>query len=120
LNYSEGDAIKAHVNNRYTLVVLAAKRALQLKEGAPALIETTSANFLTIALQEIAAGKVTCVEAVDVEGDEIVGQPDTALTASVKSTHLSVPEDEQDDLSSGQGQDLSVEPSPSSSDEDDQ
>ncbi|MGC8862671.1 MAG: DNA-directed RNA polymerase subunit omega [Armatimonadota bacterium] len=47
--------------NKYALVTLAAKRAKQLKSGAPPLIETDSVNPLTIALEEIAAGKITCV-----------------------------------------------------------
>ncbi|MDH7569422.1 MAG: DNA-directed RNA polymerase subunit omega [Armatimonadota bacterium] len=44
--------------NTYELVVLAAKRARQLKEGALPLIEPPSDNPLTIALAEIAAGKI--------------------------------------------------------------
>lgn len=46
--------------SKYSLVVLAAKRAKQIKSGAPPLINTTSRNPLTIALEEIAAGKVLC------------------------------------------------------------
>lgn len=46
--------------SKYSLVVLAAKRAKQLKSGAPPLIETTSRNPLTIALEEIAAGVILC------------------------------------------------------------
>lgn len=46
--------------SKYSLVVLAAKRAKQLKSGAPPMIETTSRNALTIALEEIAAGKIYC------------------------------------------------------------
>ena len=46
--------------SKYSLVVLAAKRAKQLKSGAPPLINTSSRNPLTIALEEIAAGKVLC------------------------------------------------------------
>lgn len=46
--------------SKYSLVVLAAKRAKQIKSGAPPLISTTSRNPLTIALEEIAAGKVQC------------------------------------------------------------
>jgi DNA-directed RNA polymerase subunit omega len=53
------DRLADKVESRYTLVVLAAKRAKQLREGAPKLIETSSTNPLTIALQEIAAGKIT-------------------------------------------------------------
>ncbi|MGI6296850.1 MAG: DNA-directed RNA polymerase subunit omega [Armatimonadota bacterium] len=46
--------------SKYSLVVLAAKRAKQIKSGAPPLIPTTSKNPLTIALEEIAAGVVLC------------------------------------------------------------
>ncbi|MDR3709408.1 MAG: DNA-directed RNA polymerase subunit omega [Capsulimonadaceae bacterium] len=68
--YPEGDAIRKRVNNRYSLVVLAAKRAKQLKEGAPALIDTASTNPLTIALEEIAVGKVTYTDPVEPEVDD--------------------------------------------------
>jgi len=70
LIYPEGDAIKERITNRYSLVVLAAKRARQLKEGAPALIETTSANALTVALEEIAAGKIDFIEGVEIRRDD--------------------------------------------------
>ncbi len=44
----------------YKLVNLAAKRALQLNEGAPKLIEDEdSKKYSTIALKEILEGKVT-------------------------------------------------------------
>lgn len=56
--YPYADRLEDQVKSRYTLVVLAAKRAKQLRDGAPKLIETTSTNPLTIALEEIAAGKV--------------------------------------------------------------
>lgn len=46
--------------SKYSLVVLAARRAKQIKSGAPPLIKTSSRNPLTIALEEIAAGKVHC------------------------------------------------------------
>ena len=68
--YPEGDAIKERITNRYSLVVLAAKRARQLKEGAPHLIETNSANCLTIALEEIAAGKIDFIEGVEIRQDD--------------------------------------------------
>ncbi|MBV9849606.1 MAG: DNA-directed RNA polymerase subunit omega [Armatimonadetes bacterium] len=57
--YPSADTIEDRVGSRYSLVVLAAKRAKQIKEGAPVLIETPSTNPLTIALEEIAAGKVS-------------------------------------------------------------
>lgn len=49
--------------SKYSLVVIAAKRAKQIKEGAPILIDTDSTNTLTIAMEEIAAGKVTISQA---------------------------------------------------------
>lgn len=42
----------------YKLVILASKRALELNEGAPRLIETDSKKITTIALEEILQGKV--------------------------------------------------------------
>ncbi len=61
--YPSADTIEDRVKSRYSLVVLSAKRAKQIKEGAPILIDTDSTNPLTIALEEIAAGKVTAIEA---------------------------------------------------------
>jgi DNA-directed RNA polymerase subunit omega len=45
-------------SNRYLLVVLAAKRALQLNRGATAQVETRHRKPTSIALEEIAQGKV--------------------------------------------------------------
>lgn len=47
------------VESRFTYVVLAAKRAKQILEGAPPFISTSSPNPLTTALQEVAQKKVT-------------------------------------------------------------
>ncbi len=80
--YPSADTIEDKVKSRYSLVVLSAKRAKQIKEGAPVLIETTSTNPLTIALEEIAAGKVTATET---EG-EIVPQASPNAGAGVLTT----------------------------------
>ena len=45
-------------NSRYKLVLAAAQRAEEIAEGAQPLISTSSAKPSTIALKEIAAGKV--------------------------------------------------------------
>jgi len=46
-------------SSRYALVMAAAKRARQLQEGAPALLEkVNSSKYVCIALEEISAGKV--------------------------------------------------------------
>lgn len=44
--------------SKYALVIVAAKRARQLKEGARRLIDTKSVNPLTIAMEELAAGAI--------------------------------------------------------------
>jgi len=46
------------VGSRFTVVVAAAKRAKQIKDGAPPLINLPTRNALTIALHEIAAGLI--------------------------------------------------------------
>ena len=91
--YPEGDAIRERVHNRYSLVVLAAKRAKQIKEGAPLLIETSSTNPLTIALEEIAVGKVTFTEAVEPSIDDeaaMRSEPKATPALSVEHNFLSV------------------------------
>ena len=52
------EALLARVENKYALVIVAAKRARQLKEGALPMVDIDSANPVTIALEEIAAGKI--------------------------------------------------------------
>jgi len=90
LIYPSADTIEDRVKSRYSLVVLSAKRAKQIKEGAPILIDTDSTNPLTIALEEIAAGKVTAIE---VDGD-LVPQPAAAarIDAAEAGRENSLPE----------------------------
>ncbi|MFZ5435557.1 MAG: DNA-directed RNA polymerase subunit omega [Bacillota bacterium] len=47
------------VNEKYSLVVLAAKRARQVMEGDPKLVESKSNKPVTIAMMEVAQGKVS-------------------------------------------------------------
>ncbi len=46
------------IPNKYALVIVAAKRARQIKEGMLPLVDIDSANPVTIALEEIATGKI--------------------------------------------------------------
>lgn len=46
-------------DSRYTLVMLTAKRSRQLVDGAKPLIETTSVKPVSIAIEEVIAGKIT-------------------------------------------------------------
>ena len=64
------DQLLENVNERYALVIVAAKRARQInnyyhtlgegvfEEFPPPMVETPSKNYLTIALEEVAQGKV--------------------------------------------------------------
>jgi DNA-directed RNA polymerase subunit omega len=45
-------------NSIYKLVILASKRALELNEGSPKLVETESKKIATVALEEIREGKI--------------------------------------------------------------
>jgi DNA-directed RNA polymerase subunit omega len=65
------DQLLNNVDSNYASVLVAAKRARQINayyhhlgEGAfdefpPPMVETASKNYLTIALEEVAAGKIT-------------------------------------------------------------
>jgi DNA-directed RNA polymerase subunit omega len=65
------DELLAHVDSRYALVIVAAKRARQINsyhhqlgegmgfdDAPPPLIESRSKNYLTMAMEEIAQGKI--------------------------------------------------------------
>lgn len=63
------EELSDRVGGRFPLVVAAARRACQLKENAVPLVRINSSNPLTIALAEIAAGKVVVKEPGE-PGDE--------------------------------------------------
>ena len=56
--YPSADKIEANIESKYELVILAAKRCRQIREGSRARVETDSENPLTLALEEIAAGVI--------------------------------------------------------------
>ena len=66
------DLLDRTADSRYTLVIIVAKRARQINnyhhqlgegigfdEAPPPLIESRSKNYLTMAMEEIARGKIT-------------------------------------------------------------
>lgn len=59
--YPAPDKLDA-MESKYALVIVAAKRARQLKDGARRLIDTKSTNPLTVALEELAAGAIIPVQ----------------------------------------------------------
>jgi DNA-directed RNA polymerase subunit omega len=52
------ESLLEKVDNKYSLVITVAKRARQLKEGHLPMVDIGSNNPVTVALEEIAAGKV--------------------------------------------------------------
>ncbi len=52
------EEIEKKVGSRYALTVLAGKRARQLRDGSPQLVNSDSNNPILIALQEILEGKI--------------------------------------------------------------
>jgi DNA-directed RNA polymerase subunit omega len=68
--YPKIDELLENVDSRYALVIVAAKRARQINnyhhqlgEGTfedfpPPLVESRSKNYLTMALEEVAQGKI--------------------------------------------------------------
>ena len=53
------DTLVKKVDSKYTLVVLAAKRAREIMDGSATLVESKSNKQVTLALEEIAQGKIT-------------------------------------------------------------
>ncbi len=56
--YPSIDRLINRVDSKYTLVIAAAKRARQLNEGMEPLIDTNLTKSVSIALEEIAQGKI--------------------------------------------------------------
>ncbi|NLN06424.1 MAG: DNA-directed RNA polymerase subunit omega [Firmicutes bacterium] len=56
--YPSIDKLMEKMDSKYTLVIAAAKRARMLNENAPKLVETNSKKDVSVALEEIAAGKI--------------------------------------------------------------
>ncbi len=56
--YPAVDDLLEQVDSKYTLAITAAKRARQIKEGSRPQVKTDSIKDVSIALEEIAKGKV--------------------------------------------------------------
>jgi DNA-directed RNA polymerase subunit omega len=52
------ESLLEKIENKYALVVTVAKRARVLKEGQLPMVDVASSNPVTVALEEIAAGKI--------------------------------------------------------------
>lgn len=59
MNYPALEDLLEKADCKYTLAVLAAKRARELQEGSTSLVEAKSAKAVTVALEEIVQGKIS-------------------------------------------------------------
>lgn len=53
------ESLMKHVDSKYTLVTLAAKRARQLVDGDEPLVDIETTKVVSIAMEEIDQGKIT-------------------------------------------------------------
>jgi DNA-directed RNA polymerase omega subunit len=84
------DALEERIGNKYSLVIVSAKRARQLKDGHPPLVQDTSPNPLSVALSEVAAGKL---ESIAPPEEEIVPAPREMISSLVAGTDFDLDED---------------------------
>jgi DNA-directed RNA polymerase omega subunit len=84
------DELEEYVGNKYSLVILAAKRARQLKEGHIPLARDASDNKLSQALREIAEHKL---EPVAPPEEEIAPAPRDVITSLVTGADFDLDED---------------------------
>jgi DNA-directed RNA polymerase subunit omega len=73
------DILNNYEHGKFVLANLAAKRAKQLREGAPPLVSIDSNHPLTIALAEIAAGKIKAI------------LPEAIVTSDLDDAELQIP-----------------------------
>jgi DNA-directed RNA polymerase subunit omega len=84
------DSLEAYIGNKYSLVIVAAKRARQLKEGHTPLSRDPSPNPLSIALREVEEEKLIAL-APPVE--ELAPAPRDVITSLVTSADFDLDED---------------------------
>ena len=77
------------IGSSYVLALMAAKRAKQLKEGAPPLVDSDSNHSLTIALAEIAQNKVRPV--LDAKTEETDHEPTPEETLMALEAAVALP-----------------------------
>ncbi|HUV03957.1 MAG TPA: DNA-directed RNA polymerase subunit omega [Armatimonadota bacterium] len=93
-----GDEANNGTGSRYALVMAVAKRAKQLRNGAPKLVDIKSRNPITIALEEIATGKLGIViptpEELEAASRELKARPEPTEAAEL----LRIPDEEEQEV----------------------
>lgn len=111
--YPSPDKIDKQVDSKYALVILAAKRAKQIKEGSRPRLPTDSTNPLTVALEEIAEGKVQYrFDEDSLAGREAIADQQAVVGArdiEVDIDPLALPDDELAKAAAALGADLDLD-----------
>jgi DNA-directed RNA polymerase subunit omega len=94
------------VNNRFLLVHLGAKRVIQLRKGAPLLVEAPKNKEVVLALREIAAGEISFDNIVKIDQDEVAVQ---APEASPEVAEADTPAEETEKEAAPPAEDESSE-----------
>lgn len=84
------DSLEKYVGNKYALVILAAKRARQLREGHIPLAHDPSESFLTKALKEIEEKRLQVIAPPEVE---LAPAPRDLISAIVAGAEFDLDED---------------------------
>jgi len=84
------DELEERIGNKYSLVIVAAKRARQLKEGHAPLAQDASPNPLSIAMREIGEGAVSRIEPPE---EELAPAPRDVITSLVTGADFDLEED---------------------------
>lgn len=95
------DILNNFEHGKYVLSNLAAKRAKQLREGAPPLVQVDSQHPLTIALAEIAAGKIKPIMPTTTEIQPVEEREVTIITDEPLPAELGIPLPGLDDVEPG-------------------
>ena len=105
--YRDVYELAGEVGGMYAVVVAAAKRAKQLREGRQAVVDCHSSNPLTIAIEELLEGKVLVRDLGD-EPDEPVAETEVVEVDGTKAKAEAEAEAEAEETDA---QDDEVEPS---------
>lgn len=84
------DELEEYIGNKYSLVIVAAKRARQLKEGHPAVSRDSSPNPLSVALREVQEQKLQSIAPPE---EDLAPAPRDVIASLVSGADFDLDED---------------------------
>jgi len=84
------DELEEYIGNKYSLVIVAAKRARQLKEGHPAVSRDSSPNPLSVALREVQEQKLQSIAPPE---EELAPAPRDVIASLVSGADFDMDDD---------------------------